>query len=70
MKIDYTFRTEMSHCMSDTEFLAKLHCIRLGLEVRPLLNMLAPLMKAQQFICNDCSSVLLYVQVHVNIKLK
>ncbi|XP_045188727.1 mitoguardin-like [Mercenaria mercenaria] len=27
-----TLRTEMSQCMSDTEFLAKLHCIRLALE--------------------------------------
>lgn len=27
-----TLRSEMTHCMSDTEFLAKLHCIRLALE--------------------------------------
>lgn len=26
-----TLRSEMTHCLSDTEFLAKLHCIRLGL---------------------------------------
>ena len=57
----------MSHCMSDTEFLAKLHCIRLGLEVRPLLNMLPPLKKTQQFI-SDGSSVLLYVQVNIKRK--
>ncbi|OWF49902.1 mitoguardin 2-like [Mizuhopecten yessoensis] len=28
-----TLRTEMTQCMSDTEFLAKLHCIRLALDV-------------------------------------
>lgn len=27
-----TLRSEMTHCMSDTEFLAKLHCIRLAME--------------------------------------
>ncbi|XP_069122349.1 mitoguardin-like [Argopecten irradians] len=28
-----TLRTEMTQCMSDTEFLAKLHCIRMALDV-------------------------------------
>ncbi|CAG2192117.1 Mitoguardin 2,Mitoguardin,Mitoguardin 1 [Mytilus edulis] len=28
-----TLRTEMTHCLSDTEFLAKLHCLRLALEI-------------------------------------
>lgn len=28
-----TLRTEMTHCLSDTEFLAKLHCLRLAMEI-------------------------------------
>ncbi|XP_048777814.1 mitoguardin 2-like [Ostrea edulis] len=28
-----TLRTEMTHCISDTEFLAKLHCIRLAFNI-------------------------------------
>ena len=32
--LSYIYRTEMTHCLSDTEFLAKLHCLRLAMEVR------------------------------------